>query len=140
MALLNKYYLIITFNFIIAITITFNSGIIHAINETESESIFTSYDLLDRVLNLSSKCPTLNTVIYVESKVKSHRNFITNNNKIPNKLRLISFSKLTEDGMSFIGELKLDPFDFNDVSLSYDRVFKEQCAIRGKKAKNSTCS
>lgn len=79
--------------------------------------MFTSYDLLNRALMLSSKCPTLNTIIYVEAKVKSHREHTTvNNNILPSHMRLIPFSKLYDDGKKILKEFQLDPFDFSDVS------------------------
>lgn len=39
-------------------------GLLHSMNETEVEAIYTVSDLLPTVKNVSSKCPTLKYIIY----------------------------------------------------------------------------
>ena len=92
-----------------------DDGIVHAINETKSEHIFTSYDLLPKVMEILSRCPTLKTIVYIESRVQSNPDLVKNNFNLPEKCLIIPLSKLEVDGSRASGDLKLDFFDNDDV-------------------------
>lgn len=50
-----------------------DEGLIHALNETECQLIFVSFELLNRVLGFHQKCPKLKTIIYFEGPNKKEQ-------------------------------------------------------------------
>ena len=95
-----------------------DEGIAHAINETQSEHIFTSYDLVPKVLNLLSVCPSIKTIVFIESTIQSKPGVVNNNNnnhKVPENVRVIPLSQIEMDGSKASGEEILDSFVNDDV-------------------------
>lgn len=99
--------------------IKFFKGIAFAINETKPKYIYTTYDLLPKILGLLSRCPSVSTIIYVKSQLPS--NDCNNNEDIvldfPKHINLWSISKLISDGKEAPKDLKGKPLDLEDVPI-----------------------
>jgi long-chain acyl-CoA synthetase len=91
-------------------------GITFAVNETESNYMLTTYDLLPKVCNLLARCPKLSTIIYVDSQIQSKNN---NNNALnfPKNVKLWSMSKLIADGMKAPEDLQGFPLNSEDIMI-----------------------
>ena len=66
-----------------------NPGLIHAINETEVKTLFTSYELLPRLLCILNQCPLVNQLVVMEDQLDG-----VGNNDIPKNVKIIPFRDL----------------------------------------------
>ena len=77
--------------------------------------IFTSYDLLPKVLRLLSRCPSVKTVIYIESKIQSNHYLINDNVKYPESFNVLPLSRVEQDGSTQERNIQLDHFDIENI-------------------------
>ncbi|CAL4147136.1 unnamed protein product [Meganyctiphanes norvegica] len=69
-----------------------DSGIVHGINETEVTALFTSFDLLPRILRLLPECPKVKSVIIMEDQLEG----IGDTSNSPSGVKLIPFRQLIQ--------------------------------------------
>jgi len=91
-----------------------STGIAQAINETNLTTIYTTYDLLPKVCNLLNRCPNLSTVIYVDPQTQSNHNIECN---FPQNIKLLSISKLVNDGKEAPESLRGVPLEPNEIQI-----------------------
>jgi len=70
-----------------------DAGITHALNETECPLVFTSYELLPRVVSLLSSCPMIKTVVVMEDQLNE-----IDESKVPASIKMIPFKSLVLSG------------------------------------------
>ncbi|XP_064088455.1 long-chain-fatty-acid--CoA ligase 4-like isoform X2 [Macrobrachium nipponense] len=68
-----------------------DEGVAHGIKETEVSLVFTSYDLLPRIIRILPECPKVKTVVVMEDQLEG----IGNVDKVPAGVNFISFTDLT---------------------------------------------
>ncbi|XP_045589614.2 long-chain-fatty-acid--CoA ligase 4 [Procambarus clarkii] len=67
-----------------------DAGVAHGINETEVSFVFTSYDLLPRVIRVLDQCPKVKTVVVMEDQLDG----VGDVSKFPSNVTLVPFKKL----------------------------------------------
>lgn len=87
-------------------------GIVHGINETEVTFLFTSYNLLPKLIHLLKKCPNVKTVVVMEDQLEG----VGDDKDLPEGMTLVPFQDL----------VKTDP---RAVSLDIPEVEAEDVAI-----------
>lgn len=67
-------------------------GIIHGINETEVTFIFTSYNLLPKLVHLLQKCPKVKTVVVMEDQLEG----VGEDKDLPKGMTIVPFQDLAK--------------------------------------------
>lgn len=71
-----------------------DTGVIHGVNETEVSIIFTSYDLLARVLSLLPHCPSVKKIVVMEDQLEG----VGDLKSLPKNVEMIPFQTLLHRG------------------------------------------
>ncbi|KAF2347956.1 AMP-dependent synthetase/ligase [Trinorchestia longiramus] len=71
-----------------------DSGVVHALNETEVPLIFTTYELLPRIIKLLPQCPKVKTLVIMEDQLEG----IGNTDALPDHVEAIPFQNLIKRG------------------------------------------
>lgn len=69
-----------------------DSGIVHGINETQVTTLFTSFELLPRILRILPECPNVKNVIIMEDQLEG----IGDISKFPSGVNCIPFKQLIQ--------------------------------------------
>ena len=89
-----------------------DSGIVHALNETEVNLVFTSCDLLPRMCRILSYCPKITTVVVIEDQL----NGIGEIDQVPTSASVISFSEFSCEKNITKERLEVKP-DPDDIAI-----------------------
>lgn len=71
-----------------------DSGVIHALNETEVPLIFTTYDLLKRLVSILPQCPKVRTLVVMEDQIEG----VGCLDNLPEGVEIIPFQTLVKRG------------------------------------------
>ncbi|KAA0202926.1 hypothetical protein HAZT_HAZT001159 [Hyalella azteca] len=71
-----------------------DSGVVHALTETEVPLIFTTYELLPRVIKVLPQCPKIRTIVVMEDQIEG----VGDVTEIPSQVEVIPFKTLVKRG------------------------------------------
>lgn len=89
-----------------------DSGIVHALNETEVNLVFTSFDLMSRMTRIIDKCPALKTIVVMEDQLEGIGNIAS----FPRHVSIIPFSEISSEENINTEALKTVP-DHEDIAI-----------------------
>ncbi|XP_018025784.1 long-chain-fatty-acid--CoA ligase 4 isoform X2 [Hyalella azteca] len=69
-----------------------DKGIIHVLNEVETNLVFTSFDLLPRMKSILDQCPKVKEVVVMEDQLEG----VGNKEYLPKNVKIIPFSEMTD--------------------------------------------
>lgn len=86
-----------------------DSGIVHALNETEVKLVFTSHELLGRFSRLLNQCPCIKTVVVFEDQLEG----VGDTSKFPKSVSVVPYSEISRVDRikSFSMNVQPDPED-----------------------------